>query len=72
MTSGVLLAFTLLHGARGDVRLDAHDGLDPAILRGLVELDGAEHHAVVGERQARHALSRGSIHERVDARQAVE
>ena len=36
-------------GAGGHVDLAADDGLDPLFPAGPVEVDGAEHHAVVGD-----------------------
>jgi hypothetical protein len=37
-----------------------------------VELDGAEHDAVIGERDAGHAVVRGATTKRIDSASAVE
>ena len=56
----------------GDVGLDADDRLDPRGLGLLVELVGAEHVAVVGHRDRRHAELGGALGQRVEAGRAVE
>ena len=55
-----------------EVDLAADDRLDPRLPRGLVELDRAVHHAVVGEPE-RGLPERGrALHEAVDLRGPVE
>src|SRR5690606_3878923 len=50
----VVLGASLLEaGAGNEVGLEADDGLHPLADAGLVELDGAVHVAVVGDRQGR-------------------
>ena len=58
--------------ARRDVRLAADDRREALLLRGIVELDRAEHHAVVGQRNPRRAFVRRLATECVDATRAVE
>ena len=59
-------------GAGGDVDLAADDRLDAGGHRLLVELDGAEHVAVVGDRQGRHAAFLGALDQVADLDGAVE
>ena len=58
--------------AGGDVELAAHDGLDPGLLGGQVEIDGAEEVAVVGERDRRELQALGLGHELLELGGAVE
>ncbi len=69
---GVGLALAVGHRAAGDVGLDADDGLDLALLAGLVEGHRAVERAVVGDGQAVEALRAGLRDEVVDAPEAVE
>ena len=55
-----------------EVRLEAEDRLDPVLLARLVELDGAVHHAVVGEPEGGLAEGGGALREAVDVAGAVE
>ena len=55
-----------------EVGLEADDRLDPVLLAGLVEVDGAVHHAVVGEAQRRLPQLGGAGRHRVDLAGAVE
>ena len=55
-----------------EVGLEADDRLDPVLLAGLVEIDGAVHHAVVGQPQRRLAELRRPRRHRVDLAGAVE
>ena len=55
-----------------EVRLEAEDRLDVVLLAGLVELDRAVHHAVVGEAERGLAERRRARGEAVDVRRAVE
>ena len=66
------LALAIGHRAAGDVGLDPDDGLDLALLAGLVEGDRAVEGAVVGEGEAVEALRAGLRDEVVDAPEAVE
>ena len=59
-------------GARGEVGLDADDRLDPGGLGLLPEVVGAEHVAVVGHRQRRHAHPGGLGEQVVEPGRAVE
>ena len=56
----------------GDVRLEAEDGLDAVLLRLLVEVDDAEHVAVVGDRDRLHAGLGAGLHQIGQADGAVE
>ena len=58
--------------AGGDVGLGADDRLDAVRRRLLPEVVGAEHVAVVGHRQRRHAELGGAGEQLVEARRAVE
>ena len=55
-----------------EVDLAAHDRLDPVLLAGLEELDGAVHDAVIGQSEGRLAEGRGALGEGVDLARAVE
>ena len=55
-----------------EVDLAADDRLDPGLARGLVELDRAVHHAVVGEPERGLPERGGALDEAVDLRGAVE
>ena len=55
-----------------EVDLAADDRLDAVLRARLVQLDGAVHHAVVGQRQGRLVERRGALRERVDLARAVE
>ena len=46
---------------RGDVAFHAEDRLDPGFFAGVVEVDDAEHDAVIGDRQRLHAEFGGAI-----------
>ena len=59
-------------GAVRDVHLAADDRLDPRPFHGVVELDGPEHVAVVGDGARRHAELRHPFRERVGPAGAVE
>ncbi len=52
-------------GARGEVGLGADDGLDARLGRGAPEVEGAEHVAVVGDRDGGHPLRGGLGDERL-------
>ena len=68
-----LLAARLLQARAGrHVELGADDGLDALLPAFLVEREGAEHVAVVGEGEARHAELLRPADERVDGGGAVE
>jgi len=54
------------------VDLAADDRLDPVLLGRLVELDGAVHHTMVGQRERRLPEGRGALGERVDLARPVE
>src|ERR671917_1927668 len=54
------------------VDLAAHDGLYAGLLCLLVELDGAVHHAVIGERDAGHALILGEGDEIPDTARPIQ
>jgi len=58
--------------ARRHVRLDADDGLDPALNGRAVEFDGTEHVAVIRHRHGRHAQGFDTLHELADLVRAVE
>ena len=55
-----------------EVGLEADDRLDPVLAAGLVEVDGAVHHAVVGEAERGLSELRGAGRHRVDLAGAVE
>ena len=55
-----------------EVGLEAEDRLDPVLAAGLVVLDRAVHHAVVGEPQRRLPVGGGALGQRVDPAGAVE
>jgi phosphohistidine phosphatase len=55
-----------------EVRLEPEDRLDPGGVAGLVVLDGAVHHPVVGQTQGGHAELRGASSHRPDLACAVE
>ena len=55
-----------------EVGLEADDRLDPVLAAGLVEVDGAVHHAVVGEAQGRLSELRRAGRHRLDLAGAVE
>ena len=71
---GVAVDAALAHEprARGDVDLTADDRLDPRVLAGFVEVDGAVHDAVVREADRGHLELRGAAHHRLDAAGAIE
>ena len=54
------------------VRLQADDRLDAVLLRGLVELHGAVHHAVIGQPQGGLPEVRGPLCELVDLARSVQ
>ena len=58
--------------ARREVGLAADDRDEPLVLGRVVELDRAEHHAVVGQRDPGRTLVRRLLAQRVDAAGAVE
>ena len=55
-----------------EVGLEAENRLDPVLLAGLVELDGAVHDPVVGEPESGLAELRGALRQGVDLARAVE
>ena len=55
-----------------EVDLTADDRLDAVLGAGLVQLDGAVHHAVVGEAEGRLVELRGARGERLDLARPVE
>ena len=55
-----------------EVGLEADDRLDPMLVAGLVEVDRAVHHPVVGEPEGRLPELRGPLRHRVDLAGAVE
>ncbi len=58
--------------AGGEVSLDADDRLDPNLLSGLVEIDHAVEHPVVGDRHRRLPVVGSGSHEILDPRRTVE
>ncbi len=68
----VVAAFAAEAGGRGDVGLDADDGLDAALAGSLVEVDGAIEGAMVGHRDRLHAEFLHPVEEGADLRHAVE
>ena len=60
------------HFLAGEVDLAAENRLDAVTLGGLVHLDRAAHHAVVGERERRLAEGRGALGKGVDVACPVE
>jgi len=68
----VRVPFRLHLAVVDDVHLAAEDRLDPLRLRRLVEIDGARHRAVVGERDGRHLEPRRLLRERRDPASPVE
>jgi hypothetical protein len=56
----------------GHVHLAAEDGLDLLLLAGLVELDRAEHVAMIGEGHGAHPLGLGARHQVLDLERAIE
>ena len=67
-----LLRAFLFAAARGHISLDADDGLDLGLLAGFIKFNGAEHIAVIGERQRRHVALLRRVNEILDAARAVE
>jgi hypothetical protein len=55
-----------------EIDLAALDRLDPVLLAGLEQLDGAIHHPVVGKAQGGLPEGRGALGERVDRAGSVE
>ena len=55
-----------------EVDLTADDRLDAVLGAGLVKLDGAVHHAVIGQSERRLAELRGALRQRLDLARAVE
>jgi hypothetical protein len=55
-----------------EVGLETHERLDVVLLAGLVELDSAVHHPVIGEREGRLTEARGTLGEPVDLAGAVQ
>ena len=55
-----------------EVGLEPDHGVDPVLLAGLVVLDGAVHHPVVGEPQRGLPVGGGALGQRVDPAGAVE
>ncbi len=68
----VELRVPVAHAPRGEVGFHAQDRLDARALGGAIEVDHAEHRAVIGQRQSRHAQFAGALHQVRDAAQAVE
>src|SRR5205085_9279113 len=58
--------------ARSHVDLAAENGLDALVEAGVVEGDGAEHVAVVGDRHRLHAQTADLVHELIDVARAVK
>ena len=56
----------------GQIGLDAQHGVDAVVPTGSVEVDGAVHDAVVGQRQGRLPQFGGASHQPIQAAQAVE
>jgi hypothetical protein len=54
------------------VELAADDGLDAGLLRGQIEIDGAEEVAVIGERDGREVQVLGLLHELLELGRSVE
>jgi hypothetical protein len=67
----VLLRVAFPHAARSQIRLDADDRLDPRAGGGVVEIDHAEHGAVIGQGQGRHAHLLGTLHDLLDIAEPV-
>ena len=55
-----------------DVRLASDDRFEAGLLRFPVELERAEHHAVIGERDGRHLVLNGSINDTLNRCGTVE
>ena len=70
--AGVFLGLLFEARTGGHVNFAADDGLDACIHRGLVELDRAEEHAVIGDGQGGEAQFAGALHEPVEAAGTVE
>ncbi len=68
----VFLGVVLLHGAGGHVGLHPDDGFDAGFLGGVVELDHAEHGAMVGDGQGGHVHLFGTLDQLLDIAKAVE
>ena len=59
-------------GAAGDVGLAAEDRLDALLVGLLVEFDGAEHVAVVGDRQGGHFVLLGQVDDGIETAGTVK
>ncbi len=68
----VLLGVMFLHRAGRQVGFQPDDGLDAGLLGGVVELDHAEHGAVVGDGQGRHVHLLGALDQLLDVREAIQ
>ncbi len=55
-----------------DIRFHTDDRLHPGFLRLLVELNGAEHHAVVGQRDRRHIVLHRGMDQILNAARGVK
>jgi hypothetical protein len=55
-----------------EVGLEAEQRLDLVLLRGLVELHGAVHHAVIGQPDGGLSVGCGALRQRIDLARAVE
>ena len=60
------------HAPSGDVDLTAYDGLDPGGFGGLIKIDAAVHHAVVGDGNGGLPQFFDPIHDAVNAARAVK
>ena len=68
----VLLGVMLLHRAGRQVGFQADDGLDAGLLGSMIELDHAEHGAMVGDGQGGHVHLLGALDQLLDVREAVQ
>ena len=59
-------------GLVGQVGLHAQNGLDLGALTRLIEIDDAEHHAVISDRQRIHPQSGGVLCQRLGLAQPIE
>ena len=68
----VQLGVAVRHAARGEVGFEPDDGFDSGSPGGVVELDRAEHGAVVGQGDGIHPHGLGSRDELLDIAEAVQ
>ncbi|MPM42837.1 hypothetical protein SDC9_89509 [bioreactor metagenome] len=68
----VLRALAVGHRTRGDIRLHADERLYAFLLAGLIKIDHAVHHAVIGNRQRGLPCGLGAANQIGNARRSVE